>query len=381
MRRPAAIARARLGKVLAGGFFCLLAILGAACPGVAAGVTEHGIVFRGNQVLKDGTLEKAAAAELRAYTVNNGRLSDLDDAAYQMVVAYRRAGYAFAVVDHTVEQGPGGVRAVFTVTEGPRVQVEKIMLEGAEVFSRAELMPFFDPENRLPKGTLTFVQASVDRAASGIAALYRERGYLDVRIDQPRMVFSADRSQVDISVWIHEGPQYRVRTIAGVEAPGPMVEDVLEPLRGRWVGQPYHPRLKLILRNELVDTFGNEGYADARVTVDERRSAADGKVDLIVGIERGPRVTIESIEIQGNRKTRESVIRKRLTFGPGDRYDGRRVRASTRALYRSGLFSRVDLSLAPGSAPDTRKLMVILAETPSRKSLPSPAGDLMNSCG
>jgi outer membrane protein insertion porin family len=358
--------------VLVVGMFCLLAILGGARSSGAGEAPAPGIVLRGNQALKDGALKKAAAAELRAYVARGGRLSDLDDAAYQMVVAYRRDGYAFAVVDYGVEKGPGGDRAVFTVTEGPRVRVGKITIEGAEVFGRGELMAFFDPENQLPKGKLVYVQAGVDRAISRIAALYRERGYLDVRVDQRPTVFSADRSQADLSVSIAEGPLYRVATIASAEAPRPMVGDTLAPLRRRWVGQPYHPRLKLILRNELLDTFGNEGYADARVTVDERRSAADGKVDLVVGIERGPRVTIESIEIKGNRKTRESVIRKRLTLGPGDRYDGRRVRASTSALYRSGLFSRVDIRLAPGSAPDSRKLAVILEETPSREIYAEP---------
>jgi outer membrane protein assembly complex protein YaeT len=186
------------------------------------------------------------------------------------------------------------------------------------------------------------------------------------------VTFNADRTLADLDVRVHEGPLYRVTAVTIEGDAGSLVETALEPLRRQWDGQPYHPRLKLILKNQLEDVLGDRGYAEARVTVIDRREANAGRMELLVSVESGPQVAIESVVVEGNQKTRESFIRRRLTLQSGDRFSRQKLRESSSNLYRSGLFRRVDLTLAPGSTPELRKLVVMLEETPSQEVFVEP---------
>jgi outer membrane protein assembly complex protein YaeT len=355
---------------LPGGLLAALAWIVMTLPGpvqsLAAETAAVGrIVIRGNANLSDRALEKAAAAELRAYAENDGRRSDLDDAAYQMVLALRKEGYAFATVDYDVDQEAGERQAVFTVVEGPRVMVRQVTIDGRRALSREELMKIIDPGDRLAAGGLVFVAARMDQAMRRIAAIYREQGYLDARIDPPRKVFSDDRTQVDLHFQLHEGPQYRLTAIENATPAPPAAETALEELRRGWVGEPYHPRLRFILRNKLLDTLGDAGYAEAQVTVDVTREREQGAMVLAVRIESGSSIRIESIEVRGNDQTRESFVRRRLALRAGERYDRRRVRESIDTLYRTGFFNRVDITLEAGSNSGTRNLVVTLEEAAS----------------
>jgi len=349
-----------------------LTLTGGGGAAAAPNALAPDIVFRGNQALNAGELRKAAASELRAYAEHQGRMSDLDDAAYQMTLAYRQAGYAFAVVDYAQEQSPRGLQAVFTIAEGPQVFIRRVVWEGNKNIHRDELMALVDPESNVSKGTRPFVKAGLDRALQAIGALYREKGYLDIRIDPPQIDFSEDRRHADLRVVVHEGLQYRVTALVVEGDRVPSTAATLEKLRLAWVGGLYHPRQKLILKNQLQDALGDLGYADAQVSVVDRRPSQAGQVELVATVVSGPVVTIEEVEVDGNQKTRMSFVQRRLELQAGDRYSRRQANASSSNLYRSGLFSRVNLTLEPGRTADTRRLVVHLEEIPSREFFIEP---------
>jgi hypothetical protein len=104
------------------------------------------IVFRGNAALSKTILRKAALAELTAFEEQGQRRSDADDAAFQMELAYRKDGYAFAAVDYQIDQDEKKAALTFDIEEGPRVILKQIEIAGNTEFDTRSLLPFFEGE-------------------------------------------------------------------------------------------------------------------------------------------------------------------------------------------------------------------------------------------
>ncbi len=122
-------------------FFLQHPVTAAETESAAPKPKPYKIVFRGNQALKEMTLRKAAVDELTAFEKQGQRRSDVDDAAFQMELAYRNSGHAFAVVDYQLEQVAGELVVTFTVNEGPRVILRKIDITGNATIARRTLLP------------------------------------------------------------------------------------------------------------------------------------------------------------------------------------------------------------------------------------------------
>jgi outer membrane protein insertion porin family len=325
--------------------------------------------FEGNRSISSADLMKAADRELAAFKTDGGRRADADDAAFQMELAYHKAGYAFASVDYRIERVADRQTATFIVTEGPRVRIGKIRFRGNSAFTSRELGPLFEQRTMglLGRGELFFVRSEVDSGLSRIQDFYREHGYMDAVVGKPQSEFSTDRARVTITVPIHEGTRYVIKevTFAGDITPG--AEKALQGARSELIGKSYFSRRKLILRSRVLDTYGNLGYPDARVEVAERVPGPRGDTTLAVTVSSGPLVTISGVEVRGNERTRTSFIEEHLRLRPGDRYDAAKIQESFGELYKTGLFSRVNLDLVRTDAGDRRILRVTVTESMAKE--------------
>ena len=134
---------------------------------LAAGETEPAtdkpkaqrIIFRGNQALSEMTLRKSAVDELTSFDQQGQRRADVDDAAFQMELAYRKAGYAFATADYLIEQVEGEFIVTFIISEGTRVILKRIEITGNAAFKTEELLRFFEGEKSgfFGQGRLLFI--------------------------------------------------------------------------------------------------------------------------------------------------------------------------------------------------------------------------------
>ena len=333
----------------------------------ASAVPPYQIVFEGNEHMGNATLRRAAAEELTAFEQHGLRRSDIDDAAYQMKLAYRQEGYAFAEVEYRIRSQPAPLLVTFVISEGPRVTIDGISFAGNRAAAESTLRGFFDSKRRglMAGSKLFFVEAEIESARAQIEDYYLSRGFLDVRIPPPEVSFSDDRRLARITVTIQEGPQYRIRTveISGnrPEQPAPGIEQIQREL----VDQPYVRRSKIILRSRLLNVYQDAGYAYAQIDVEEKPGDAPGDVLLVAAVDSGPVVTISEIEVRGNLETRDSFILGRLRLKPGERYSASKQRESFRALYRTGLFSKIDLTLEPLGEGASARLVVQVVEVPS----------------
>ena len=335
----------------------------------AAKPTPYKIVFRGNQALTETALRKAAVDELTAFEKQGQRRSDVDDAAFQMELAYRKDGYAFATVDYQIEQVAGELVVTFTVNEGPRVILQKIDITGNATIAMQTLLPFFEEgksglfgQNQLP-----FIKSNIESALSQIRDFYISQGYRDAVVGDAQYSFSDDRTQATVTVSIEEGTRYVVHDILFRGDLIPKAEDNLKKSRQELIGKPYFARRRLILRSRLLEIYGNLGYPNTLVDVKEQQGTEPGMVVLAAEITKGPRVTISEILIRGNDKTKKKFIRNRLRLKPGDRFKLKRQQKSFRELYKTGLFSKVDLHLEKQEGTDRWPLVVEVTEVPAKE--------------
>jgi outer membrane protein assembly complex protein YaeT len=330
--------------------------------------TSFEILFQGNAKMSEADLRSAAAAELKAYDKQGQRTADIDDAAYQMQLAYRKAGYAFAEVVYQIEK-KDRTTVTFIISEGPQVIIHSITFSGNQAFNDDTLEVYFKKSRKglFGMGELPFVRADVDTAVDQIIQSYIAEGYLDVVIEKPRLKFAEDRRLVDCYISIHEGVQYKVSRI---DFRGDVISNAtndLDRIRQELIGTPYFNRKKLLLQTQVLEVYGNHGFADAVVEVKRQASEKPEQVVLDVSIKSGPLITISAIEIRGNQRTRPGFIRDRIRLKPGNRYDLALQKESFRDLYKTGIFSKVDFELKKTDTPEHRVLVVSVEETRSKE--------------
>ena len=365
-------APAMLGLLLA-----MLAVLGPSSMSMAQPPGDDRRIvlrFEGNRNLSERSLRQAADTELTAFIRNDGREADLADAAFQMELAYRAEGYAFAAVTYALTDREEILRGTIRIDEGPRVWLAEITFPGrsevpAEALEALVLSPkgFFGSQE-LP----LFVEAQVDAGAARIRDFYLARGFLDVTVGAPRLDFAQDRRRVRVAIPIDEGRRYR---LTALEFTGDLPQgaaDDLQALREELVGTAYNRSQRLVVSSRLEEIYGNLGYADMQVVLEEKRLPPPDGILLEAAIAAGDVVTIGAIRVKGNVKTREAFIRRRVRLEPGHRYSLTAQRESFRALYRTGLFRRVDLSLEDGAIPEERDLLVSVEESPAREVFVEP---------
>jgi outer membrane protein assembly complex protein YaeT len=326
------------------------------------------LLFQGNEELSEAKLRREAAAELKAFDQIGQRTADIDDAAYKMQLAYRKAGYAFAKVDYQIEKNDI-TKVTFSISEGPRVIIQSITFSGNLAFSDDSLEVFFEESRAgfFGMGELLFIRSEFNAAIDYIRQSYIAQGYLDMVIEAPKLEFSEDRSLVDCYIAIQEGRQY---TVSRIEFHGDIIADAannLDRISQELIGQPYFNRKKLLLQTQVLEVYGNHGFPDATVDVKRQTTKSAEKVWLDVSIKSGPLINISAIEISGNQRTRSSFIQDRIQLAPGDRYDLSLQKESFRNLYKTGIFSKVDFELKKTDTPENRALVVKVEETRSKE--------------
>jgi outer membrane protein assembly complex protein YaeT len=137
-------------------------------------------------------------------------------------------------------------------------------------------------------------------------------------------------------------------------------------------GQPFFARQKFALQKQILQIYGNLGYADVSAEISDSKGEQPSEVTLSAAITSGPRVIIDAVEIIGNTRTRSSFIRSRLQLKPGDTFSIEKKQGSFRELYRTGLFSSVDIGLKGEAVDEQRTLLVSVIEAPAKEVYVEP---------
>jgi outer membrane protein insertion porin family len=304
------------------------------------------IRFEGDTVLSAKELRQVASVELKELETGRQRRSLADDAAYLMEEEYRGLGYAEARVSESWEETPEKILVTIHVEEGPLFLLTRVVFSGNMALTEEELLePFGIDDSR----DHPFVEARARGAVSVLEGQYLLRGYRDVRISISDPVMTdlpEGKRGVVIHVDIKEGTCFRVTEVRWLGAPDGTAES-LRRLARELVGTPHRPRVEIELEGKLQEILGDLGHAEAEIDIQAMRGDAPGDVVLEVRMAPGPRVRIRDIRIEDADKlrSRESFIKRRMVLGPGDLYTVSGRRESFRTLFRTGLFSSVEMDL------------------------------------
>ena len=329
------------------------------------------LAFEGNKKIKDADLGKGLQSK------PNGPLwrAFVQGDVERIIAAYRAHGYfETQVTPATINARNGRVDLVFTIKEGAKLGVRQILFAGNNAFAANKLTGAIKTgQTNLLSFLLDNDVYDADRTENDrdlLRQFYRAHGYADARVVSSAD-YDAQKHGVVLTFTIDEGPRYRVGTV-DVES---TIKDVdtaalRQKLRTQ-AGDTYNADAVNKSVDDLTMTLAKAGQPFASVIARSERAsepqprAGDGKVaviNLVYAIDQGERTYVERINIHGNNKTRDDVIRREFDFGEGDAYNRALADRAERHLKALGYFKTVKISAQPGSAPDRVILDVAVEE-------------------
>ena len=280
-----------------------------------------------------------------------------------------RSLYGAEVVTTVTPIERNRVNITFTMIEGSAAKIRDIRIVGAKAFSESELLGQIE---LTPVGWFTWYSKS-DRYSRSklnadletLRAYYLNRGYLEFAVESTQVTISPDKQDITITISIHEGQPY---TVTAVRLEGDYLgkEDEFRSLVQVRPGAPYSGEAVSATTKAFTDRFGLYGYAFARVEPRPEIDRSKGQVVLVLTSAPQRRVYVRRIEVAGNTRTRDEVVRREFRQLESSWYDGGRIKLSRDRVDRLGYFKdvSVDTVEVPGTS-DQVDLTVKVEERPT----------------
>ncbi|RLB44284.1 MAG: outer membrane protein assembly factor BamA [Deltaproteobacteria bacterium] len=309
------------------------------------------IVFNGNKHVDDDDLKKEIGFSLysiyKPYEVKQGvnRLKDF----------YRQKGYYAVEIKVKVEPlSNNEVSVEFDIQENEKVYIKKIEFVGNRVFSDGKLKDLMQTKEKgifswfTKSGVLDEKKLEFD--VQKINAFYHNHGFVKAKVGTPKIVYKKGEG-LFITIEVYEGPRYKV---GKVSIKGDLITKEHDLLKHVKITHEKYFNSEVVRMDTLTltDIYRDQGYAYAEVSTSTRQDDETRTIDLTFKISKGPKVTIERINIAGNTVTRDKVIRRELGIVEGDYFNATALRSSMWRLNRLGYFENVDIQHHRGSQED-----------------------------
>jgi outer membrane protein insertion porin family len=290
----------------------------------------------------------------------------LEEARQKIIETYQGRGFNDVSVEFRVDpidEKRGTARVVFTVNEGVKGAVSQVRFEGNAHFSQRILRKQMKTRGRtliyfLDKtGRLDEVQLEQD--LDKIREFYQNHGYIDVEVKDVRKERTAKGPMI-VTIVIAEGPQYHVLklTISGYQA---AKEERIRKLLKMKEGSVYSPKQLRDDAKAVADAYGSAGYVDLVITP-EGTPAGTGLIDVHYNVEEGVRSFVNRINIEGNTRTKDKVIRREVLVAPGDVFNTVRVDTTKKRLENLGYFAKVETYPEDTDIPGRKDLTILVQE-------------------
>jgi outer membrane protein insertion porin family len=319
----------------------------------AQGTVINKVIFQGQNKIKADQLQ--AEVQSRSRGPYNAALIASDVERIKEV--YRRAGRGEAQVTATTTQAnEGRLDVTFTIVEGVKTGVVSIRFVGNQYFGDHKLRNTIETTESGMFGWLkTSDVYDPDKIAADlerIRRLYLKNGFADFRITSSNAVFDPQLRGYVITIAMEEGNQYRIGS-ASVDSRVRDVDPASLQRRVRTSPGDIFNAVDVEKSVEgITDETGKRGYAFTQVRPRGDRDPANRTVNIVYTVEEGPRVYVERINVRGNTRTRDYVVRREFDMGEGDAFNKAYVDRAERRLKALGYFKNVRISTEQGSAPD-----------------------------
>jgi outer membrane protein insertion porin family len=279
---------------------------------------------------------------------------------------YLQRGFYMAEVEYELRRdSPGEVDVYFRVHENSKVEIRRVNFTGNEHVSDEELRSVImtQPGDLFSALTSsgTYREDVFQRDILIVQSYYFDRGYINVKVGDPRMELSPDRRSMYLTLVIEEGQQYR---LGKLDVKGELI-DSRETYLGRLQAKPGEVFNRTQVAQDvqnIADLYKDKGYAYVNSTPETRVDDKTRTVDLSFDIQKGPLVNFERISIRGNSKTRDKVVRRELRIYEGEQYSQSALDRSKRRVSALGFFDKVEMTTKRGGSDDTMDVTVEVGE-------------------
>lgn len=311
------------------------------------------IAFEGNRRIESQILRDEIKLRPRIVYTRARVQSDVQ----RIIDVYRRNGrFAASVEPKVIQLEQNRVDLVFEIKEGPRTEIRSIKFVGNQRFSDSRLREvvrtketawyrFLTADDTYDPDRLTFDRELLRR-------FYLSQGYADFRVVSGIAELAPDREGFFITFTVEEGERYRFGKIDVIAALRDLSADQLRDHITIAAGDWYDANAVEGVITKLTEVVGNLGYAFVDIRPQVTRSRTERTIDVTFRVQEGPRVFVERIDISGNVRTVDKVIRREFSLVEGDAFNASKLKRARRRIRNLGFFEKVNVTNVAGSAPD-----------------------------
>jgi outer membrane protein insertion porin family len=318
------------------------------------------IEIQGNKVFtQDQILDKLTAKSLQVVS-----LVQIRDDISKIKSLYEKEGYYEPKITYEIKElDPNQAKLVFKIDEGGKSYLTKIELEGRKALPEKDLKKVLNIKEKSWFWFLdesgAFTREKLEENRMRLMLYYMDKGFINVQVGAPQM--DIHNGSVTVAYPIREGERYQVRKVS-VEGDLIVPEEKLLPVLQLKPKTWFSRSLVGEDIKSLAKIYNNQGYAYADIEPKQIANDKHNFVDFTYRINKGQRVTIEKVDIAGNERTRDKVIRRGLAINEGDLYSADRFEATKNSLEGMDFFEAVRLKTSPGSRPDLMNVTVSVME-------------------
>ncbi|MBN4047745.1 outer membrane protein assembly factor BamA [Oceanicaulis sp. AH-315-P02] len=324
------------------------------------------VIFEGNRALKEDKLRDEVEAQPRAIFTRSRVQSDVQ----RIVELYRQSGrFAATVTPKIAEQPQNRVDLIFEISEGPVTDVRRINFVGNVIFTDAELRRILATEEsrwwKLLTSNDNYDPDRMEYDRELLRQFYGDKGYADFRVVSSVAELTPDRKNFFITFTIDEGIKYKFGEISVTTELDALDTEILERIVPIKTGSLYKIKSIENAVEGLTFAAGATGYAFVDVRPQRTRNREARTVDLVFVVNEGPRVYLERIDIVGNTRTLDKVVRREVQLVEGDAFNRALLDRSRNLIRRLGFFKEVEITEQAGSRPDRAIVVVTVEEQPT----------------
>ncbi|WP_246135481.1 outer membrane protein assembly factor BamA [Pararhodospirillum oryzae] len=322
------------------------------------------ISFEGNRRIEDDVLEKEIQLRPRVVFTRVKAQEDVQ----RILDLYRRSGrYAVSVDPKLIQLDQNRVDLAFEINEGPSTTVRRISFVGNEHFSDSDLREVIETSEeawyRFLSSSDTYDPDRLNYDRELLRRFYLKRGYADFEVKSAVAELSSDKESFFITFTVSEGNRYRFGPVGletTLEALNPeALRSEIDVAEGDWYDAD---KVEKIIQR-LTDKVGTLGYAFLDVRPRVTRDPEKRTIAITFQIDEGPRVFVERIDVNGNMRTHDEVIRREVALAEGDAFNSAKLRRSRSRIQDLGYFEKVDVTNEPSpTAPDRTVVKVNVQE-------------------
>jgi outer membrane protein insertion porin family len=320
--------------------------------------TIDSIRFEGNRFLRQERLKEL-------FSVKEGSLYDprrIKEGIDLVKAEYARKGFSESeiVPRAEVQESTNTATLHMLVDEGPRMRIARVLVEGNQAFSDRRVRKLLKTKRRHWFRPGVYNEQVLEEDLERVRAFYRKNGYQDVAVTE-EVLRDPSGKGLYVHLNVAEGMQHRVGRVAlegAVLFPEREIRQVLALKPGAvYSTDTLQEDLRLIKQY-----YGDRGYINADVTPDPQLDQSAKRVNLTYHITENDLVHVNRVDVRGNLRTKDNVIRRELRIYPGEPFDGARIRKSVDRLYNLGYFEEVTVDTEPTGQKDTEDLVVQVKE-------------------